>query len=97
MCNGAAWPQAHKSAGVSEMPNGPIVAGTDDSAMAEVAVDRGAELARALGAQVYVVTAYSSGSLGTSTAAAARMACRAKTTIMRGRLRRRSSTEPVRA
>lgn len=53
------------------MSNGPIVAGTDGSATAELAVDTAAELARALGAQVHLVTAYSSGSLGVSMAASA--------------------------
>lgn len=56
------------------MSNGPIVAGTDGSATAELAVDTAAELARALGAQVHVVTAYSSGSLGLSMAASAGLA-----------------------
>jgi len=55
------------------MSNGPIVAGTDGSATAEVAVDTAAELARALGAEVHLVTAYSSSSLGASMAAAAGM------------------------
>jgi nucleotide-binding universal stress UspA family protein len=56
------------------MSNAPIVAGTDGSATAEVAVDTAGELARALGAQVHVVTAYRSGSLEASMAAAAGMA-----------------------
>lgn len=42
------------------MSSDPIVVGTDGSATAEVAVDRAAELARALGAKLHVVTAYSS-------------------------------------
>src|ERR1700722_16847677 len=37
----------------------PIVAGTDGSARAEVALNRAAELARALGAPVHLVTGYS--------------------------------------
>jgi nucleotide-binding universal stress UspA family protein len=49
----------------------PIVAGTDGSATAEVAVDKAAELARALGARVHVVAAYSSASSGAWMAAAA--------------------------
>jgi nucleotide-binding universal stress UspA family protein len=53
------------------MSNGPIVAGTDGSATAELAVDTAAELARALGAQVHLVTAYSSDSMGVSMAASA--------------------------
>jgi nucleotide-binding universal stress UspA family protein len=53
------------------MSSDPIVVGTDGSATAEVAVDRAAELARALGAQLHVVTAYSSGSSEVSIAAAA--------------------------
>lgn len=56
------------------MSNGPIVAGTDGSATAEVAVDTAAELARALGARVHVVSAYSPGLLGASMAAAAGVA-----------------------
>src|SRR5947209_8671655 len=44
------------------MSSDPIVAGTDGSATAERAVDRAAELARALGARVHVVTAYSTSS-----------------------------------
>jgi nucleotide-binding universal stress UspA family protein len=44
------------------MSSDPIVAGTDGSATAEVAVDKAAELAQALGARVHVVTAYSSAS-----------------------------------
>jgi nucleotide-binding universal stress UspA family protein len=62
---------AQVSSGVSEMSKRPIVAGTDGSATAEIAVDEAAELARALGAQVHLVTAYASGSLGASMAAAA--------------------------
>jgi nucleotide-binding universal stress UspA family protein len=38
------------------MSSDPIVAGTDGSASAELAVDRAGELARALGAPVHVVT-----------------------------------------
>ena len=53
------------------MANDPIVAGTDGSATAEVAVDKAAELARALGARVHVVAAYSSASSGAWMAAAA--------------------------
>ena len=46
------------------MSTDPIVAGTDGSASAELAVDRAAELARALGAPVHVVSAYPSVSSG---------------------------------
>lgn len=46
------------------MSSDPIVVGTDGSATAEVAVAKAAELARALGAQVHVVTAYSPRSSG---------------------------------
>src|SRR5437764_6684756 len=46
------------------MSSDPIVVGTDGSATAELAVDRAAELAQALGAPVHVVTAYSLGSPG---------------------------------
>jgi nucleotide-binding universal stress UspA family protein len=53
------------------MANDPIVAGTDGSATAEVAVDKAAELARALGACAHVVAAYSSASSGAWMAAAA--------------------------
>jgi nucleotide-binding universal stress UspA family protein len=53
------------------MSNDPIVAGTDGSATAEAAVDTAAELARALGAQVHLVTAYPSGSMAASMAATA--------------------------
>ena len=49
----------------------PIVVGTDGSATADVAVNTAAELARALGAQLHVVTAYSSGSSEVWEAAAA--------------------------
>jgi nucleotide-binding universal stress UspA family protein len=49
----------------------PIVVGTDGSATAGVAVNRAAELARALGAQLHVVTAYSPGSSEVWSAAAA--------------------------
>ena len=73
MRNGAPGLRRTSQPGVSEMSNGPIVAGTDGSATAEVAVDTAGELARALGVQVHVVTAYSSGSLGASMAAAAGM------------------------
>jgi nucleotide-binding universal stress UspA family protein len=52
----------------------PIVAGTDGSTSAELAVDKAAELARALGAPVHVVSAYSSGSSGAWMAAAGGMA-----------------------
>ena len=69
-----AWVRRTSQPGVSEMSNGPIVAGTDGSATAEVAVDTAAELARALGAPVHLVTAYSSGMWGASMAAAAGMA-----------------------
>ena len=44
------------------MSTGPIVAGTDGSATAELAVDKAAELARALGTQMHVATAYPAGS-----------------------------------
>ena len=53
------------------MSSDPIVAGTDGSATAEVAVDKAAELARALGAGVHIVTAYSSPSSSAWMAAAA--------------------------
>jgi len=53
------------------MSSDPIVAGTDGSATAEVAVDKAAELARALGARLHVVAAYSSASSGAWMAAAA--------------------------
>ena len=53
------------------MSSDPIVAGTDGSARAEVAVDKAAELARALGVRVHVVAAYSSASSGAWMAAAA--------------------------
>ena len=49
----------------------PIVVGTDGSATAEVAVTRAAQLAGALGAQLHVVSAYSSGSSEVWQAAAA--------------------------
>lgn len=49
----------------------PIVVGTDGSATAEVAVNRAAELARALAAQLHVVAAYSPGSSEVWEAAAA--------------------------
>ena len=42
----------------------PIVAGTDGSSSAEAAVDKAAALARALGAAVHVVSAYSTDSSG---------------------------------
>jgi nucleotide-binding universal stress UspA family protein len=53
------------------MSSDPIVAGTDGSATADVAVDKAAELARALGARVHVVTAYSFASSGALMAATA--------------------------
>jgi nucleotide-binding universal stress UspA family protein len=53
------------------MSSDSIVVGTDGSATAELAVDRAAELARALGAWVHVVTAYSFGSAGAWMGAAA--------------------------
>jgi nucleotide-binding universal stress UspA family protein len=59
--------------GGNEMSSDPIVAGTDGSATAELAVDRAAELARALGAEVHVVTAYSSDTSGLLIGAAAGM------------------------
>lgn len=74
MRNGAPGLRRSSQPGVNEMSNGPIVAGTDGSATAEVAVDTAAELARALGAQMHVVTAYASSSFGASMAAAAGMA-----------------------
>jgi nucleotide-binding universal stress UspA family protein len=74
MRNGAPGLRRSSQPGVSEMSSGPIVAGTDGSATGEVAVNTAAELARALGAQLHVVTAYSSGALGASMAAAAGMA-----------------------
>lgn len=46
--------------GVDEMSIDPMVAGTDGSASAELAVDKAAELAQALAARVHVVSAYSS-------------------------------------
>jgi nucleotide-binding universal stress UspA family protein len=63
--------RAHNIPGGNEMSIDPIVAGTDGSATAEVAVDKAAELARALGARVHVVTAYSSVSTGAWMGAAA--------------------------
>jgi nucleotide-binding universal stress UspA family protein len=56
------------------MTSDPIVVGTDGSATAELAVDRAAELARALEAKMHVVTAYSSGSSGAWIAGAAGIA-----------------------
>jgi nucleotide-binding universal stress UspA family protein len=56
------------------MSSDPIVVGTDGSATAELAVKRAAELARALEAQVHVVTAYSSSSSGAWMAGAAGVA-----------------------
>ena len=56
------------------MSSDAIVVGTDGSATADVAVERAAELARALGAAVHVVTAYSSGSSGAWMAGSAGMA-----------------------
>lgn len=56
------------------MSSDPIVVGTDGTATAELAVDRAAELARALGARLHVVTAYSSNSSGTWMAGAAGIA-----------------------
>jgi nucleotide-binding universal stress UspA family protein len=53
------------------MSSDPIVVGTDGSATAELAVDRAAELARALEAQMHVVTAYPSGASGAWIAGAA--------------------------
>ena len=53
------------------MSSDPIVAGTDGSASAELAVDKAAELARALGARVHLVSAYSSVSSGAWMGAAA--------------------------
>jgi nucleotide-binding universal stress UspA family protein len=52
------------------MSSDPIVAGTDGSASAELAVDRAGELAKALDACVHVVSAYSSTSPGDWMAAA---------------------------
>ncbi len=52
----------------------PIVVGTDGSKSAELAVDKAAELARALGASVHVVSAYSPHSSGAWMAAAAGVA-----------------------
>jgi nucleotide-binding universal stress UspA family protein len=51
------------------MSSDPIVAGTDGSANAELAVDRAGELADSLDAGVYVVSAYPSISVGGSMAA----------------------------
>lgn len=56
------------------MTSDPIVVGTDGSATAELAVDTAAQLAGALGAQLHVVTAYSSGSSGAWMAGAAGVA-----------------------
>jgi nucleotide-binding universal stress UspA family protein len=56
------------------MISDPIVVGTDGSATAEVAVNRAAELAQALKAEMHVVTAYSSGSSGAWMAGAAGIA-----------------------
>src|SRR5947209_5920867 len=55
------------------MATDPIVAGTDGSATAELAVDKAAELARALGTRLHVVTAYAAGSSGAWMAATAGM------------------------
>lgn len=52
------------------MSSDPIVAGTDGSTSAELAVDRAGELAKALGACVHVVSAYPSTSAGERMAAA---------------------------
>jgi nucleotide-binding universal stress UspA family protein len=52
------------------MSGDPIVAGTDGSASAQLAVDRAGELAQALGAAVHVVTSYAATSPGTWMAAA---------------------------
>lgn len=46
------------------MSSDPIVVGTDGSATADLAVTKAGELARALGAPLHVVTAYSSHSAG---------------------------------
>lgn len=46
------------------MSSDPFVTGTDGTATAKLAVNRAAELARALGARLHVVTAYSSNSSG---------------------------------
>jgi nucleotide-binding universal stress UspA family protein len=51
------------------MASDPIVAGTDGSASAELAVDRAGELGKALNACVHVVSAYSSTSAGERMAA----------------------------
>jgi nucleotide-binding universal stress UspA family protein len=53
------------------MSSDPIVAGTDGSPTAEVAVEKAAELARALGARLHIVAAYSLASSGAWMAAAA--------------------------
>jgi nucleotide-binding universal stress UspA family protein len=55
------------------MSSDPVVVGTDGSATAELAVNRAAELAQALGAPLHVVTAYSVGSSGMWMAGAAGM------------------------
>lgn len=52
------------------MSNDPIVAGTDGSASAELAVDRAGELADALGVAVHVVSSYAPTSAGAWMAAA---------------------------
>lgn len=52
------------------MSTDPIVAGTDGSAPAELAVDKAAELAGALGVAVHVVTSYASTSASSWMAAA---------------------------
>jgi nucleotide-binding universal stress UspA family protein len=52
------------------MSEAPIVAGTDGSASAQLAVDRAGELAQALGAAVHVVSSYAANSSGAWMAAA---------------------------
>jgi len=52
------------------MSRDPIVAGTDGSAPAELAVDKAAELAAALGVDVHIVTSYAATSASTWMAAA---------------------------
>jgi nucleotide-binding universal stress UspA family protein len=52
------------------MSEAPIVAGTDGSASAQLAVDRAGELAQALGAAVHVVSSYAATSPGSWMAAA---------------------------
>lgn len=56
------------------MAKDPIVAGTDGSETAQLAVERAGELAKALGATVHVVSSYATSSSGAWMAAAAGVA-----------------------